>query len=106
MRSRGSSSTSRSRAGPNRVSTLPSSRMPPDAGAAVDHHVAAHDEVVRRVGGRLGGEVVLGDVHEALQLRERPAGGLGRRSEEHTSELPSRLHLVFRLLIEKKKNKS
>src|SRR5205809_3515987 len=31
----------------------------------------------------------------------------GRRSEEHTSELQSRLHLVCRLLLEKKKpNKS
>src|SRR2546422_8427396 len=31
--------------------------------------------------------------------------GLGRsRSEEHTSELQSRLHLVCRLLLEKKKN--
>src|SRR2546422_3665665 len=32
----------------------------------------------------------------------RPAG----RSEEHTSELQSRLHLVCRLLLEKKKNDS
>src|SRR2546422_3570672 len=32
--------------------------------------------------------------------RESPA-----RSEEHTSELQSRLHLVCRLLLEKKKNK-
>src|SRR2546422_5878738 len=31
-------------------------------------------------------------------------GGAGRRSEEHTSELQSRLHLVCRLLLEKKKN--
>src|SRR2546429_9349782 len=33
--------------------------------------------------------------------------GLARqvRSEEHTSELQSRLHLVCRLLLEKKKNK-
>src|SRR2546422_6139361 len=30
----------------------------------------------------------------------------GRRSEEHTSELQSRLHLVCRLLLEKKKNSS
>src|SRR2546429_2439849 len=29
--------------------------------------------------------------------------GLGYRSEEHTSELQSRLHLVCRLLLEKKK---
>src|SRR2546429_9978748 len=28
--------------------------------------------------------------------------GAGRRSEEHTSELQSRLHLVCRLLLEKK----
>src|SRR2546422_3122923 len=38
-------------------------------------------------------------------LSER-AGGHGRalhRSEEHTSELQSRLHLVCRLLLEKKK---
>src|SRR2546422_6439277 len=34
-------------------------------------------------------------------------GGLSRavRSEEHTSELQSRLHLVCRLLLEKKKKK-
>src|SRR2546422_7352035 len=36
-----------------------------------------------------------------------PAPGcpLDVRSEEHTSELQSRLHLVCRLLLEKKKNK-
>src|SRR2546422_8081962 len=38
---------------------------------------------------------VLGD--EDCQLR-------GQRSEEHTSELQSRLHLVCRLLLEKKKH--
>src|SRR5205809_3067954 len=48
--------------------------------------------------------------------RGRAAGGLPeklpgprpryrRRSEEHTSELQSRLHLVCRLLLEKKKQK-
>src|SRR5687768_18203129 len=30
---------------------------------------------------------------------------IGPRSEEHTSELQSRLHLVCRLLLEKKKNR-
>src|SRR5256884_1560627 len=30
----------------------------------------------------------------------------GSRSEEHTSELQSRLHLVCRLLLEKKKNRT
>src|SRR2546429_7263631 len=36
------------------------------------------------------------------------AGGrlASRRSEEHTSELQSRLHLVCRLLLEKKKKKT
>src|SRR2546422_8007579 len=33
------------------------------------------------------------------------AGGAAARSEEHTSELQSRLHLVCRLLLEKKKKK-
>src|SRR3712207_7667343 len=32
------------------------------------------------------------------------AGRVGRRSEEHTSELQSRQYLVCRLLLEKKKN--
>src|SRR2546429_3804684 len=32
-------------------------------------------------------------------------GGEATRSEEHTSELQSRLHLVCRLLLEKKKKK-
>src|SRR3989449_4061849 len=32
-----------------------------------------------------------------------PAAARGTRSEEHTSELQSRLHLVCRLLLEKKK---
>src|SRR2546429_5323105 len=35
----------------------------------------------------------------------RPARGAEKRSEEHTSELQSRLHLVCRLLLEKKKKK-
>src|SRR5687768_18276991 len=35
----------------------------------------------------------------------RPGGRRRSRSEEHTSELQSRLHLVCRLLLEKKKNK-
>src|SRR2546422_2113188 len=43
--------------------------------------------------------------------RKRPQtfcepGSHRSRSEEHTSELQSRLHLVCRLLLEKKKNRS
>src|SRR2546422_5173040 len=36
------------------------------------------------------------------RVAARP-GGADERSEEHTSELQSRLHLVCRLLLEKKK---
>src|SRR3989449_4783503 len=49
--------------------------------------------------------------YEAASLSQRTldmaislfASGLDPRSEEHTSELQSRLHLVCRLLLEKKK---
>src|SRR2546429_921632 len=37
-------------------------------------------------------------------LRDLAQAVLDLRSEEHTSELQSRLHLVCRLLLEKKKN--
>src|SRR2546422_4248178 len=40
-----------------------------------------------------------------LQLARRARFGDVHRSEEHTSELQSRLHLVCRLLLEKKKKK-
>src|SRR5687768_7298035 len=52
-------------------------------------------------------------LHTGMLWAEGPAwNGVGRflmwsdipRSEEHTSELQSRLHLVCRLLLEKKKN--
>src|SRR5256884_1108320 len=39
-----------------------------------------------------------------LNLEETLPGTADRRSEEHTSELQSRLHLVCRLLLEKKNN--
>src|SRR2546422_4756768 len=39
-----------------------------------------------------------------FQLRKGAARDAKVRSEEHTSELQSRLHLVCRLLLEKKKN--
>src|SRR2546422_8196821 len=43
--------------------------------------------------------------HEAIQLRIERRTAWITRSEEHTSELQSRLHLVCRLLLEKKKKK-
>src|SRR2546422_2947900 len=47
----------------------------------------------------------------ACSRRERSFGGVfpqapASRSEEHTSELQSRLHLVCRLLLEKKKKET
>src|SRR2546422_5834859 len=44
-------------------------------------------------------------LHANPVTQDRPAETCGRcgRSEEHTSELQSRLHLVCRLLLEKKK---
>src|SRR2546429_4038140 len=44
---------------------------------------------------------LVGQLSEQLKTRR---SGSSSRSEEHTSELQSRLHLVCRLLLEKKKN--
>src|SRR2546422_4987463 len=43
---------------------------------------------------------------ELGEARDRPLADLVERSEEHTSELQSRLHLVCRLLLEKKNPES
>src|SRR3989449_3708047 len=40
----------------------------------------------------------------ATTMPSSPETSIAPRSEEHTSELQSRLHLVCRLLLEKKKN--
>src|SRR2546429_1437625 len=47
-----------------------------------------------------------GRVAEQSDGERGDPGRCPARSEEHTSELQSRLHLVCRLLLEKKKNKS
>src|SRR6478752_10038200 len=44
-------------------------------------------------------------VHSIVTSRDGEEGEVKLRSEEHTSELQSRLHLVCRLLLEKKKKK-
>src|SRR2546429_4621456 len=66
------------------------------------HHVAGGPDELRVGGGR----AQRGD-EDAVRLE--PGGELvaqvRERSEEHTSELQSRLHLVCRLLLEKKKNR-
>src|SRR2546422_7763057 len=56
-----------------------------------------------RLIGWCSGDVVLGRRHSVAPAAERPQDAA--RSEEHTSELQSRLHLVCRLLLEKKKKK-
>src|SRR2546422_6926788 len=58
------------------------------------------------LGGGFGGkEDVTVEVYLGL-LALKTGRPVKMRSEEHTSELQSRLHLVCRLLLEKKKNKS
>src|SRR2546422_4657707 len=48
-------------------------------------------------------ELGAGATEEPLRLVLEAGSLAGGRSEEHTSELQSRLHLVCRLLLEKKK---
>src|SRR2546422_6802052 len=51
----------------------------------------------------IGARIVLRDIPSGLDFH--CSGESLKRSEEHTSELQSRLHLVCRLLLEKKKKK-
>src|SRR2546429_5307578 len=65
---------------------------------AVEAHLALEaGDVLRGVIGHAGNRVAVRDQMARAQVRKRT------RSEEHTSELQSRLHLVCRLLLEKKK---
>src|SRR2546429_3446057 len=65
--------------------------------------VAAHREVDHRRVGLAGGGDAQGGRDGAQHVA---ADGVdAARSEEHTSELQSRLHLVCRLLLEKKKRR-
>src|SRR5437870_10057416 len=49
--------------------------------------------------------IAVGTVDVSLHLTGSPSRETDYRSEEHTSELQSRGHLVCRLLLEKKKKK-
>src|SRR2546422_8179523 len=61
---------------------------------------------VAKQGSRMIGHDQGNTAESVHQVPQRPQGLLGsERSEEHTSELQSRLHLVCRLLLEKKKKK-
>src|SRR2546429_4148010 len=44
-------------------------------------------------------------IDDGFMAQQWPPVAVDQRSEEHTSELQSRLHLVCRLLLEKKKNR-
>src|SRR5439155_22702945 len=70
-------------------------RLPEDHGARLAQ--LAHDERVLGRPRSHEGERARG------RVRRAPVAPGGRRSEEHTSELQSRGHLVCRLLLEKKK---
>src|SRR5687768_18430630 len=73
---------------------------------SVQHRVvcAAADD------GGAGDGAAAGRVHPHVggraHLRQPPGSSEAPRSEEHTSELQSRLHLVCRLLLEKKKQQN
>src|SRR5687768_17698896 len=82
------------------VPTRRSSDLPEDAGAAERSEEDAGLEGEER---RRGRDSEPGSARGAGGGRAaRRAHPAGPRSEEHTSELQSRLHLVCRLLLEKK----
>src|SRR2546422_5251186 len=62
--------------------------------------LSLHDALPISVGHRTSGALRTFSLGAFLVQRESP------RSEEHTSELQSRLHLVCRLLLEKKNNRT
>src|SRR2546429_5273522 len=64
------------------------------------HVGVAQDTQPLSIGGH---EAVLDAVVDHLDEMAGAVGTAVQRSEEHTSELQSRLHLVCRLLLEKKK---
>src|SRR5687768_17643329 len=57
------------------------------------------------IGDRAAHERQVGMGRAARRVAGRGLHEVGPRSEEHTSELQSRLHLVCRLLLEKKKDR-
>src|SRR3989449_3508163 len=79
--------------------------MTPGSVQMGERNVAAARDVLRRTGIPVMREAVGGGAGRSVRFYV--ADGrveIRSRSEEHTSELQSRLHLVCRLLLEKKKN--
>src|SRR2546429_6905900 len=58
----------------------------------------------RRSSDLVGAQYLVVDVAPSRERADHERGDADPRSEEHTSELQSRLHLVCRLLLEKKNN--
>src|SRR5687768_18310062 len=65
-------------------------------------HLAKH-MIIRIDMSGIGGSAL---TDMTLAVPESETAGIPIRSEEHTSELQSRLHLVCRLLLEKKKKEN
>src|SRR2546422_11292336 len=90
--------------------TLPKNTVVVSEGDRTDSlYIIVSGKVKIYVSDEKGKEVVLnesgpGEYFGEMVLDEGPRSA-SVRSEEHTSELQSRLHLVCRLLLEKKKNK-
>src|SRR2546422_8593835 len=71
--------------------------------------IQGHDLFRRKISEATGipvANILLGDAHNHAAPAPDAELKTEWRSEEHTSELQSRLHLVCRLLLEKKKNSS
>src|SRR2546422_2745546 len=67
----------------------------------------AHHRLLAAPAGVIAGELAERALGQRVSREHRAfEHDLGERSEEHTSELQSRLHLVCRLLLEKKKDLS
>src|SRR2546422_4447070 len=81
-----------------RLKTLPYENL---GFAAVDHHRVFRQGMAEAI--FCEGKTTAQAVAIARRLLRNRHPVLATRSEEHTSELQSRLHLVCRLLLEKKK---
>src|SRR2546429_1774545 len=82
-------------------------RQPQDASVALawcfeDEATNWTEEFLERL--RQGDRIIV-PAHWATEVANALLMGVRRRSEEHTSELQSRLHIVCRLLLEKKKKR-
>src|SRR5438309_8364253 len=71
----------------------------------LDHLMGAHVHIVDTPMGPDLDDLLLAKANELRSQGRRDRGPSGR-SEEHTSELQSQFHLVCRLLLEKKKQKT